>query len=479
MERLERVLAECLAPPEWSVAPAARARFACDAFDEGVAPEAVITPRSIDALAGVLPAIVSTGCSIVPCGASLSYSAGTIPGTGPWVAIDLRGLARVLEVNPRDRSVRLEAGATWLTLDDALAPMALRCPFWGPASGRHATVGGTIANDGIFFGSAAYGSAGDAVRGLTVLLADGSRLETGVHLGHGASGCSLARALGPDLGRLFVGSCGAFGLIVEATLPLIERPSQLRGAGFDCADARVATAALEALGREAVASEALALLPGGCAGPWSLNVAVESTCPREVSLRLERAVAACVGAGALHSGEGVLVAFRGAPFLPPTMLRDATGRRWVPVHGLLPHSRALQAIEAIGTVVQQHAGTIADMGMTHAVTLALVGTDTVLVEMNLYWPDAGNALLDDYLGPGLREPGLLIRLEPMRRLRAGLVEALDAVGASHLQLGRFYPWVDRLDAAGRAIARGMKRVLDPRGAMNPGVLGLGAARSDE
>lgn len=479
MERLERVLAECLDPHEWSADPAARARFACDAFDEAAAPEAIVVPGSIDALAHALPAIVATGCSVVPCGASLSYSSGTLPATGSWVAIDLRGLARVLEVNPLDRSVRIEAGATWATLDDALGPMGLRCPFWGPASGRHATIGGTIANDGIFFGSAAHGTAGEGARGLTVLLADGSRLETGVHLGRSTSSSSLARSLGPDLGRMFVGSCGAFGIIVEATLPLLERPSQLRGAGFSCADARVATGALAALAREHVASEAIVLGPGEAAGPWSLHLAVESTCENEAVARLVRAVTACESAGAERSGEGVLVAFRQSPFMPPTMLRDPSGRRWVPVHGLLPHSRALHAIDALDAVMREQGGTAAGNGLAHAMTLALVGSDTVLVEVNLYWQDVGNALLDDYLGPADRERGPSSRLEPVRRLRAALVAALDAVGASHLQIGRLYPWIDRLDPASRAIATGIKRLLDPRGAMNPGVLGLAPARNNE
>ena len=479
MERLERVLAECLAPQEWSVEPVARARFGCDAFEEASPPEAVLMPASVDALSRVLPAVTVMGCSVVPSGASLSYSAGALPSARPWVAIDLRGLARVLEVNPLDRSVRVEAGATWATLDDALAPTGLRCPFWGPASGRHATVGGTIANDAIFFGSAAHGTAGDGVRGLTVLLADGSRLETGVHLGRSTSSSSLARSLGPDLGRLFVGSCGAFGIIVEATLPLLERPSQLRGAGFSCADSRIATAALAALGREQVASEAIVLGPGEAAGPWSLHLAVESTREDEAVARLLRAVTACESAGAERFGEGVLSAFRQSPFMPPAMLRDPSGRRWVPVHGLLPHSRALQAIDALEVVMREHGGTVAGGGLAHAMTLALVGSDTVLVEVNLYWQDAGNAVLDDYLGPADRERGPSSRLEPVRRLRAALVAALDAVGASHLQIGRLYPWIDRLDPASRAIATGIKRLFDPRGAMNPGVLGLALARNNE
>ncbi len=477
MEPLDRLLARCLAPRHWSVEPAVCARFSCDAFDERNAPAGVVSPGSVDELAQALPRLVDAGYAIVPCGGSLSYSAGTLPASGAWVAVDLRGLSRVLEVDPLDRNVRVEAGATWAALDAELAPRALRCPFWGPASGLHATLGGTIANDGIFLGSAAFGAARHGVLGLTVLLADGSRLETGVHLGRGGTGQSLALALGPDFGALFVGSCGAFGIIVEVTLPLIERPSQVLGAGFGCADASVATAALAALARDRVVSEAIAVAPRGADGPWSLSLAVESVCADEARARLARASAACLGVGAGPSGDGVLGAFRASPFMPPTMLRDAAGRRWVPVHGLLPHSRALRGVEAVDRVMRQQASRVAESGISHSLTLALVGSGAVLVEANLYWPDAGNVLLDDYLGAGAGAGGRgpASRLAPVRSVREALAAALDAVGATHLQIGRLYPWLERLDPAARRFAVGAKRLLDPRGAMNPGVLGLPAA----
>jgi FAD/FMN-containing dehydrogenase len=474
---LDRLLAGCLAPRHWTVEPAVRARFACDAFDEGDAPAGVVTPGSADELARALPRLVEAGYAIVPCGGSLSYSAGTLPAAGPWVAIDTRGVSRVLEVNAVDRTVRVEAGATWAALDAELASRALRCPFWGPASGLHATLGGTIANDGIFFGSAAFGTARHGVLGLTALLADGSRLETGVHLGRGGTGQSLALPLGPDLGALFVGSCGAFGIIVEVTLPLIERPSEVLGAGFGCADASVATAALAALARDRVVSEAIAVAPRGADGPWSLSLAVESTCADDARARLARASDACRSAGAAPSGDGMLRAFRASPFLPPTMLRDAAGRRWVPIHGLLPHSRALQGAQSVERVMWQQASRVAESGITHSLTLALVGPGAVLVEANLYWPDSGNALLDDYLGAGARRPGPASRLTPVRVVREQLVAALDAIGATHLQIGRLYPWLERLDPAARKFAMGAKRLLDPRGAMNPGVLGLPAGKA--
>jgi hypothetical protein len=61
------------------------------------------------------------------------------------------------------------------------------------------------------------------------------------------------------------------------------------------------------------------------------------------------------------------------------------------------------------------------------------------------------------------------------RLRRDLIGLWDTFGATHLQMGRLYPYTSGLSSAGRAMAESVKRALDPRGLMNPGVLQLGAA----
>ena len=44
--------------------------------------------------------------------------------------------------------------------------------------------------------------------------------------------------------------------------------------------------------------------------------------------------------------------------------------------------------------------------------------------------------------------------------------------AAHFQIGRAYPYLDRLGPAAAALLRTVKAQLDPQGLMNPGVLGL-------
>ena len=57
-------------------------------------------------------------------------------------------------------------------------------------------------------------------------------------------------------------------------------------------------------------------------------------------------------------------------------------------------------------------------------------------------------------------------------LREETVELFRERGAASNQIGRTYPYLEALDAAPAALVRGLKTLLDPRGRMNPGVLGL-------
>jgi FAD/FMN-containing dehydrogenase len=508
--RVRALLAGACARDEIVDAPDALRVAACDTFSEGSPPLAILEPASIAALAAAVPRLVDAGIAIVPRGAGLSYSAGSVLGARgegvdrardrAWVAVDLHHVADVLEIHDQDAYVRVAAGCTWAALDHALAARGLRTPFRGPASGLHATIGGGLSNDALFHGSARYGTAGDSVLGLVVLLADGRLLRTGTNVLGAASG---AAAFGPDLTRAFIGACGAFGLIVEATLRTIPRAGATRLAGYRCATSDAALAALRALGRHGDATEALALdpsiatliaglraddtsVPGRAfarGAPYLLSACVDAPTEAEADLRVARVDAACAAAGAVRDGDGLLGDWLAAPFPPPQMLRGADGRRWVPVHGLVPHSRAAAALAALDDCMQRHVAEVATLDVRWSVACVAIGPSTVLVEANLTWPAAANPVIERYLGPSPADDPDAARAAARRdgvaRLRDALAAALDAIGATHLQIGRFYPYRERLDPVAADVLDGLKRLYDPRGAMNPGILGLAAAPRSE
>jgi FAD/FMN-containing dehydrogenase len=479
-----------LASGEQWVTPEELQRAACDCFHVGALPAAVIAPRGVEALAASVPRLVDAGFALVPRGAGLSYSAGATAPSRPWVAVDLRHLDGVEAIDAVNRRVRVQAGCTWAQLRAALVPHGLRTPFWGPASGLHATVGGTISNDAIFYGSARHGPAGGSVIGLTVLLADGRLLRTGVDA---VGAAPSALSFGPDATPLFIGACGAFGIVVSATLRTEPLPGAQRFAAFRCSTRDVALACLAEAVAVGDATEALLLDPAvttlldgrapqhaGIPGrgwypgaPFLLNFAVDAPSTQEADTRLHRVAGACVRQGAEAVGQNLLQAFHVEPFGPPAMLRTL-GRRWVPVHGVVEPAQVGAALDAMDEAVRAEAARVAALDVQWTTTCAAIGGGAVLVEANLTWPDEPNALVDHYLGPGTRAAGEVERWRDVQHVRLALVDALARVGATHLQIGRFYPYRSRLDPVARQFVDGLKSLLDPTGAMNPGVLGLPA-----
>jgi D-lactate dehydrogenase (cytochrome) len=147
----------------------------------------VIQPESVEQLAAAVSAATAAGFAVVPRGGGSSYTGGYVPPHDRCVLVDTRGLARVIEINTTDMYVTVEAGCTWQSLLAALGPHDVRTPYWGPLSGATATVGGSLSQNAILWGSARYGVSAETVLGLDVVLADGSLLGTGA--------ASLAAAL--------------------------------------------------------------------------------------------------------------------------------------------------------------------------------------------------------------------------------------------------------------------------------------------
>ena len=172
---------------------------------------AVIRPTTTENLARAVAIAAELGHALVPRGAGYSYSGGTVPSQARSVVIDTSALDRVLEIDTANRLVRVQAGCTWATLLEALAPHGLRTPFFGPLSGFRSTVGGALSQRATFFGSAMHGFSDASVAGPTIVLADGGPLRTG--MGH--DGRPHPQPSGPDVGALFLGDCGAFGIKVE------------------------------------------------------------------------------------------------------------------------------------------------------------------------------------------------------------------------------------------------------------------------
>ena len=177
--------------------------------------DVVVTPRSLTDVVEVVKLACMHKVPVVPYGGGTGVMGGTLPVRG-GIVLDLKGLDRVLDMNPTDRTVQAEAGVVLGDLDAALGAQGLMLGH-DPWSVPIATVAGAISTNGVGYRAAAYGSMGDQVLGLEVVLPSGEVLHTR----------SVPKySSGPNLNHLFIGAEGAFGIITKATLRVFRRPEK-------------------------------------------------------------------------------------------------------------------------------------------------------------------------------------------------------------------------------------------------------------
>ena len=209
-------------------------------------PSEIQRPESIEALAESLAACDRAGRAVVLFGGRTLQGLGHVPERYD-VAIDCTRLSRVLEHDPRDLTIGLEAGCSIAALDATLAASGQFVPLDAPRAAA-ATIGGTLAAGWLGPRRAAYGKPRDLVIGTTVVLADGTIAKAG--------GMVVKNVTGYDLSKLYIGSLGTLGAIVRANFKTLPLPAARRLAVAALPEGTRARAIgrLETLGIEPVAA---------------------------------------------------------------------------------------------------------------------------------------------------------------------------------------------------------------------------------
>lgn len=203
-------------------------------------PIAVVEARTTEHVQAVLRTCSSLGVPVVPRGAGTGLAGGA-NGTEGSVVLSVARMDRILEVSVEDELAVVEPGVLNGTLDAVVAEHGLRFAP-DPASAAISSVGGNIATNAGGLRCVKYGVTREAVLGLDVVLADGRLVSTGRRTVKGVTGL--------DLTALLVGSEGTLGVIVGATVRLVPVPAgepATLGAVFPDV-ARAAAAAAEVVG---------------------------------------------------------------------------------------------------------------------------------------------------------------------------------------------------------------------------------------
>ena len=181
---------------------------------EGRAPEVVVFPGSREEVAAALVVAAEQRLPVTPWGGGTKMWVGSPPSRIGMV-LALKRLDRILEHEPGDLTVTVEAGVPFDRLQAELGKRGQWLSL-DPAASDRATVGGILASDASGPRRHLYGTARDLVIGLTVIGADGRAVRGG--------GKVVKNVAGYDLPKLYIGSFGTLGILVEATFKLRPRP---------------------------------------------------------------------------------------------------------------------------------------------------------------------------------------------------------------------------------------------------------------
>ena len=183
---------------------------------DGVTPRAVIRPESREAVAEVLAWANAEGLKVSPRGGGTQTGLGNA-AAGLDVVLDLTRLDRVLDYEPADLTATVEAGITLQAFQRELAQGGKMAALEAPLRDR-ATIGGIISVNASGPLRRSYGLPRDSLIGIAVVGADGTETRAG--------GRVVKNVTGYDLNKLYAGSLGSLGVIVEASFKLAALPAE-------------------------------------------------------------------------------------------------------------------------------------------------------------------------------------------------------------------------------------------------------------
>lgn len=484
--------------------------YGTDLSHEDVArADIIVQPATTDEVAAIVRFANERSIPIYPRGGGLSYTLGFTPTEQGGIILDSSRMNKIVEIDESAMSMTAQTGCTWLQIHEELGKLGLRLAFWGPLSGEGSTLGGCIANNAVWYGSARYGTTGDTLLGLEVVTPTGEVIRTGS--GAHVSGWRHFRYYGPDLTGMFVGDCGALGIKTEATYELMPVPAGHESMSFDYPDLKSFLAGAAAMARARVASEIFYLsstrLDGLIRAGYTflegasevLHVSVEGPTQAVTDAYAERirSIAADTG-GREMSGE-LADRWRDEPFMAfvggiAASLVSTKGEVWAPVHGIVPFSAVLELVDKVDALAAEYAEAFAKEGVYHYQLMCVV-SGQLLVETNIVWPDELDPVRKAYVmdprnvkmlgkvptamaakalikGVTRRAGRFSAARELAHEFRRGVSNIYQDHGSAHFQIGRYYDFEGHVSPAYFNHLKTLKRAIDPNGIMNPGVMGI-------
>lgn len=200
---------------------------------DGKLPASIVQPASVDEVSKLLGAASEQKRAVCPVGGGAFLHLGGVPRRYDQV-LCTRALDTIVDYQPTDMTVRVEAGTSLAALQAALGENGQWLPLDPPLPDR-ATVGGMIAANLTGPCRLSQGTVRDFLIGVRVVHADGTQIKGG--------GQVVKNVAGYDVPKLYCGSLGTLGVIVEATFKVRPRPENQATVAVAFASADKAAAA--------------------------------------------------------------------------------------------------------------------------------------------------------------------------------------------------------------------------------------------
>ncbi|MFD8612436.1 FAD-binding oxidoreductase [Streptomyces sp. NPDC059631] len=431
-------------------------------------PAAVVLPDGHDEVLAVLRACAAHGLALVPFGGGTSVVGGLAPEhrgrVRPFVALDLRRMNRLLDLDPVSRTATLQPGLRGPRAEELLAAHGFTLGHF-PQSYEWATLGGFAAARSSGQASAGYGRFDEMVLALTLATPEGT-LE---------AGRAPRSAAGPDLRQLVLGSEGAFGVITSVTVRLRPLPEVRRYEGWRFASFDAGAAALRRLAQDGPRPTVLRLSD-------ETETLIGLAQPDAIGASLEQRSAGCQAvAGYEGTAEDVAHrAERAAAVLREcggTPLGEEPGRRWAHGRYSAPYLRdALLDVGAFAETLETAAFWSRIPALYAAVRDALTGTLTeagtpplVMCHISHVYENGASLYFTVVSAQG-EDP--VAHWAPAKRAANEAILAAGGTISHHHGVGTDHrdAYVREAGPLGIGALRAVKQRLDPAGLLNPGVL---------
>lgn len=178
-------------------------------------PDAVVEVETTYEVSRILEYAHDKRIPVTPRGSGTGLCGGAVAIRG-GILLSLTRMNKILEIDEGNLMARVEAGVLLMDLAKAVEAKDL---FYPPDPGeKSATIGGNVMTNAGGMRAVKYGVTRDYVRGMEVVLPNGSIVRTGGKVIKNSSGYSLK--------DLLVGSEGTLGVVTEITLRLLPLPTK-------------------------------------------------------------------------------------------------------------------------------------------------------------------------------------------------------------------------------------------------------------